>query len=184
MANRNPRNPGSFAPEDVPANGKTESRYLLPAGPAGWPTDSPGESVADTYRQLVEERMKAASPLTPDELTVELKYVRHDPEKGWQIVPRGSVTGRPTLEPIRPGRFARNPLTGGALLDDLMLGGASFTKARDDELWKALVDFLASARPRGRVVRLLNDLLGQVVCLRAGLEVKASALPQRHLDGT
>jgi len=117
MANRLPRNPGSFDPDEVPANGTSASRFLLPAGPSGWPTGRPCESVAATYVQLGEERLEAAEPIQPAAIEVELKYVAGRAD-GWSIVPRGSVKGTPTRQPIRPGRFARNSLTGGALLGD------------------------------------------------------------------
>jgi len=183
MANRLPRNPGSFDPDEVPANGTSASRFLLPAGPSGWPTGRPCESVAATYVQLGEERLEAAEPIQPAAIEVELKYVAGRAD-GWSIVPRGSVKGTPTRQPIRPGRFARNSLTGGALLDDAFIGGKSFTQANDETLVQALLAFCESEQPRGRVIRQLNDSLSVLICLRAGLEVTASRLPQDHLKTT
>jgi hypothetical protein len=182
VANRLPKNPGSYSPDEVPANGLSASRFLLPAGPSGWPTDSPAESVAETYRQLTEERLEAAEPITEAPVVVELKYVRRDREAGWHLVRRGSVTGRPTLEPTRPGRFSRGAREAGALLDDVFLGGQSYAQANDEKLWNALLTFCETEQPRGRVVRQLNDSLAVLILLRAGLEVKASSLPQRHLE--
>jgi hypothetical protein len=169
MAVANPKNPGAWAPDEAPPTGDESSRFALGSNPSGLACD-PSETVANVYATLAEARVAAAEPRKPETKDVALRFVSKRSDTGeWALFDRGTVSGPVTVEPVRPGRFARTKLEGGALLDELMLGHGAFTDTPDAVVWKALLELCKQVNPLHRAARAISDAVCRVVCLRAGL---------------
>jgi hypothetical protein len=159
----------SYKLTDVPP-APAGSRFALPRTAAGWPAE-PADALALAYNQLAQARTTEAPELPPATKTVDVFRVAIE-QGTYVLVSDGQVTGRPTREPVRPGKFARKKLSGGALLDSLFLGEEAYVSYRDNDVWEALLELCEEQRPRGESLRRLNIEVRRLVLLRAGIEMK------------
>jgi hypothetical protein len=173
----NPKNKGAYSLEAVPANGTEESRFALGTTSEGWAVSRKIDAVANAYTKLVADRKAEAPPLQPEFKEIELKYVGLSTTGEYVTVPRGTVRAIPTKEPTASGRFKKLKATGGALIDEAMLGA----DVRPDALWNALLELATAERPEGRTLRDLNDAVAELVLIQSGLDVDKRSLPQEHL---
>jgi hypothetical protein len=174
----NPKNPRSFDLNDVPAAGNNESRYLLGSTSEGWSVSRRVDAVANAYLKLAAHRKAEAPDIAPAFREVKLNYVGLKADGSYVIVPRGTVRAQPSKAVTRSGKFARRTSSGGALLDRAFLGEED---VRDEAIWGALQELCAAELPTGRVLRDLNDAVAELVCIKAGLFVDRTQLPQEHL---
>jgi hypothetical protein len=83
----------------------------------------------------------------------------------------------PTRVPRRLGKFKKQQLQGGALIDALFLGEQEAWESRDETIWEALREMCAQVGATERTLRRLNDETARVLALRCGLEVDHGKLP-------
>jgi hypothetical protein len=177
----NPANEG-YELTTVPPTKSDRSRFALGRLAEGWDSPSPAAAVAQAYERLLIQRQEEAAPIVPEKKTVALKYVRRDAGSGdWVIRNRGSVEAVPTFAGTPPSRFSRLRSTGGALLDELLLGGDAWDKARDDAVWDALRELCEAEFPDGLTLRRLNEAVALALLLRHGIDLRPDQLPQEHL---
>jgi hypothetical protein len=181
----NPANPGAYSVEDVPKSGSDRSRYALDRLPEGHPSRSCAETIAQSYERLLTLRKEQAAALVPERKRIPLKWIGRDPESGeWTIRERGVVDAAPSVAGTAPSRFAKLRSSGGALVDELLLGpdgGEAWSKARDEDVWEALRDLCEAEFPDGLTARRLNDAVCAAILLRHGIDVRPDRLPQEHL---
>jgi hypothetical protein len=163
---------------DVPETGDGKTgRYELPVSPGGW-TTTKAANVGACYSQLIDRLAAAAPRLAPKPRTVRLLRARPADDDGYELVDRGTVTAAPTLEPRTPSKFARISKTGGALLDDLLLGtGEGWDKAPDDALFAALRDVCEHTHASGQEARYLSDIVALAILIRHGIHHNLNQLP-------
>ena len=157
----------------IPAPPGDGSRFYLATSPTGKQI-APETNIVGCLNRLAEDRREEMREHAPQLVEVKLKRVSLVGDE-YVVEPRGSVSRFPSWESRRPGQRWRK-LTGGACLDSFALGGVAFEKAPDLEVWEALRDVCDTHRVRG-ALRMLNDSVAVLVCLRAGIEVAAHELP-------
>jgi hypothetical protein len=166
---------GAYNIDKVPAR-EGRSRFALSRTAEGWPATSTTEAVNSALERLLAERRASAPELAPPSVSVELKYAQLI-NGAYLLLPRGSVTGILTRGNTRPSKFSKRNggATAGALIDLLFLDRDA--RIRDDQAWEALRDTAEQEGARGNALRQLNDLVAELVCLRAGLLVRPDELP-------
>lgn len=165
------RDPRSFDPYAVPATNSRRSRWPVGISPAGH-VGRPDETYANLVSGLVADRQTEQPQVLPEAITVELfKVIRDDTTGRYALVERPGVRAIPTRTNTRPGRFAAVETEGVELLNDFLLGREAWEKARDDEIWEALLAAAQDVEAKGRALRQLNDLTAVAICARAGVIV-------------
>ena len=158
----------SWSPYAAPA-APHGSRFFQPVSPAGWAS---GEDrvFAGVLMGLLSDRQAEASAFAPKPVVVALKMVARVGD-GYELADRGELAVRPSLENRRPGKRWRRA-GGGELLDSFFVGGEAFDNAPDLEVWEAARD-VAEAH----ALRVLNDSVACLLCLRAGFLIERGKLP-------
>jgi hypothetical protein len=96
--------------------------------------------------------------------------------EGYQLVSRGVVSGVATLVNARPSRRWWG-MRGAELLDSFFEGGEAYAEAPDQEAFQATLEAAAFHGFKSRALRQLSDAVAIGCCLRAGLVVHPSELP-------
>jgi len=182
-------NPGSYTLNEVPpAPAGFGSRFYLPRSTGGWPAEA-DDQLGDAYASLAMARKASQPKAPPPTVSVALKLAVKD-AGAWTLRDRGKIELEQTIANTRPGKLGACKLEGGALLDSFMLGEEAWETATDQAVWEALRVTLEVHGASGRGWRTANDAVAVAICARAGVEVKAGALPdpfssprKRRFDG-
>lgn len=167
----------TFNPYDVPATGSADvSRFPVGVSPAGH-TGPPDQVYANLLSNLVADRQNEQPQIIPETVVVELfKVVRSDKTGEYALVQRPGVRAVPTRANTRPGRFGTVKAQGIELLNDAFLGGEAWEKARDADIWEALLAACKDVQAQGRALRMLCDLTALLILARAGIVTTADRL--------
>ena len=177
---RNPLNDRAIDLYSVGATEDGSSRFLRGVSPEGHSVDV-HQAVFLAWDRLLADRREQTPPAPSATRTVRLKFAGRNERGEYVLVERGAVTGVPVFDGASlPTRFANVRTAGpGDLLDRFFLGESDgpWAKSRDPDVWNALLGFLEAEQPPASVVRYLNDRVAIALCLRAGLDVHPSELP-------
>lgn len=158
-----------FNPFDVPPAEDDGTRFALGRNPSGHPAHD-GDAVPIVYSTLAAKLFEEPEPLTPKPVTVKLKrVVFNDDTQEYELKERTTVVGVPVFKNRRPGMQANLKLSGGAAIDSLFLRGPAFDDLPDHRVFEELLVLCREIRPKGHSLRRLNDLVCEVLCVRAGL---------------
>jgi hypothetical protein len=159
-------------PHSDPSRSRFGPRKSTPEGHSV----SPAEAIGTAYRELVQARIAAATPIRTEK-DVDLFYVGKDTETGEiRRLPRGTLRAIVEVEvESSRGRFSSRPSeAAGALLDRLMIETPAPEVGQDSVIWDALEQMIATEPGLASnpvATRAVNDAVAQLCCLRAGLRV-------------
>lgn len=183
----NPGNTG-YDLTKVPPTKTDRSRFALAKTAEGWDVSSPSDAIAASYERLaIRLKESAAEPLVPARKRVALKWVAREADGTWAARDRGTVEAIPTFAGTAPSRFAKTQASAGALVDELLLGpgNEAWEKARDEDVWEALLELCRTEEPSSETTRQLNNTVALAVLLRHGVDAEEmllhGRLPQEHL---
>lgn len=163
---------------DVPESPDDGTRFALAKSRGGHNVGSPGDVAVGSFGSLFAEVLEpAAVALTVPPVTLSLRGWVVDANGVEHEVPRGSISGSPTLASRRPGKMGKCKLTGPKLLDSFFLGQEAFEWATDAEVWRAGFVFVKHYKLRGRELRQLSDWISVALALRIGLRADVAHLP-------
>jgi hypothetical protein len=152
------------------------SRFAVNQTPAGI-TARPAEAAAHTLQELARDRIAEAKELTPPMKKVKLFAAARTTDGDYRLVPRGTVTARPSFETTYSGKFGGGEPSP-RIIDDLLLGDEKVTKnVRDEVVWASLVELAASLQATGRDLRGLNDAVALALLIRQGIATEPFSLP-------
>ena len=167
-----------YAIEAVPPVGDdTSTRFAIGVSPGGFST-RPGANVGLVFNHLVEKMILAAPGLAPEVKTIPMKRVIVNGEGQHVLIDTAPVTAVVTHETVRSGRFSKSSLTGGALVDDLLLSGPSLSSARDETVWDAVLEMCRAIGTSGEETRQISDSVQRALLIRAGVALPPDRLPR------
>lgn len=153
---------------EVPPRAGASSRFAIATSPTGINV-TPAANLSICYGHALQQRVAEAEPLAPLAKDVILRKLVRTATGAYELRDCRALRLVPDAKPVGSGRFAKLNVQGGALLDDLFLGGEAWRQARDTDIYEAARQLAAAESIQGNDLRRLNELVQLAILARAGI---------------